>query len=477
MKKLDVLLLGIILIIALSLRLYKVQTPLSDFHSWRQADTAAVGRNLARTGFNLLKPTYDDFSNIQSGKENPNGYRFVEFPLYNATFGVLYRYLPIVSIEVYGRIVSIAFSLILISIIYYLSLKEHSRVAAVAASGVYAIFPFFVFFSRVVLPESMAISLMFISIWLLYLYLHAKKSPVILIILSIIMFAASILVKPTTVFYALSIAYLFIMTYKFDIFKKWQPYVFVLMGILPFILWSVYILQYPEGIPVSNWLFRSVNTPEGMQDIFFRPAFFRWIFMERIGTLILGIYLTGFLIVGCIGKYKSYFLHSTLFAALVYLFTFQGGNVQHEYYQTLILPALALMVGLGIGHLLQEGKNNINLYIAYPAVIGVISLSWFFSYYKVKGYYDYNGSLPQIAKLINTFTQPDDTVVTDTVGDTTLLYLADRKGAPATYKTIPELKNMGYDYFVTSKREVVDDLKKLGYEVVIENDQFSLIKL
>ena len=56
---------------------------LADWHSWRQADTSAVTRNYVKHGINILYPTYDDLSNVASGKDNPRGLRFVEFPLYN----------------------------------------------------------------------------------------------------------------------------------------------------------------------------------------------------------------------------------------------------------------------------------------------------------------------------------------------------------------------------------------------------------
>src|SRR3989344_4056 len=123
-KKIDYLILGLILVFALSLRLYKINTPLADFHSWRQADTASVARNFAERDFNLLEPRYHDFSNIQSGLENPQGYRFVEFPVYNAIIAALWKYIPLTSLEIYGRLVTIFFSLSIIGILYYFLLKE-----------------------------------------------------------------------------------------------------------------------------------------------------------------------------------------------------------------------------------------------------------------------------------------------------------------------------------------------------------------
>ena len=93
----DAAIIGVILFVALILRLYKINTPLADLHSWRQADTAAVARNFVTDGIDLLHPRYDDLSGRESGRENPQGYRMVEFPLYNSLIAYAYKSLPLFS--------------------------------------------------------------------------------------------------------------------------------------------------------------------------------------------------------------------------------------------------------------------------------------------------------------------------------------------------------------------------------------------
>src|SRR3989344_5820515 len=100
----------VILLLALLVRLYRIENPVADWHSWRQADTASVTRTYVDEGINLLYPRYHDISTAQSGMFNPNGYRFVEFPLYNAVHAVFYRLIPTFSLEIWGRLVSILFS-------------------------------------------------------------------------------------------------------------------------------------------------------------------------------------------------------------------------------------------------------------------------------------------------------------------------------------------------------------------------------
>lgn len=479
-KKLDVIILFLILFIALALRLYKINAPLADLHSWRQADTAAVTRNFVRNGFDLLHPNYDDLSNIQSGIENPQGYRFVEFPIYNAIVGFIYKTAPLFSLEIYGRLITALFSLIIIGVIYYLALKESGRITAIIASLTYAILPFFVFFSRVVLPDMTAISLMMISILLIYLNIYEKNRNrrILLFFLSVIFFSSSLLVKPTTIFYSLVPIYLFYRKYGYMFLTKIWTYVYFVLGLIPLIWWRYYILSYPEGIPVSNWLITSVNTYQGLQNIFFRPAFFRWVFFERINNLILGGFTTVFLILGILKRQKNYFFYSFLISSLLYLFTFQGGNVQHEYYQINILPTLALFVGLGAAFILENNKIFVYPLVSGIIVIGLFASSFYFSYFKVQDYYSYPHDLPQIAQIINTLTEKNDKIVTDTLGDTTLLYLADRKGSPAVYKGLAELKKIGYSYFYTAKEDVIKQIKiETSFKVVFENNKFALFKL
>src|SRR3989344_9594997 len=99
----------LIIAVAFMLRLYKIDNPIADWHSWRQADTAAVTRNFHKFGFNPFVPRYNDISNVQTGFDNPNGYRFVEFPLYQVIVffvSYLFGFLPI-SIDMWHRIVSV----------------------------------------------------------------------------------------------------------------------------------------------------------------------------------------------------------------------------------------------------------------------------------------------------------------------------------------------------------------------------------
>ena len=88
-KNIEYYFVSIILILAFFVRLYKINNPVADWHSFRQADTASVSRIYVEEGINLLFPKYHDLSSTQSRIFNPEGYRFVEFPVFNALHAIL----------------------------------------------------------------------------------------------------------------------------------------------------------------------------------------------------------------------------------------------------------------------------------------------------------------------------------------------------------------------------------------------------
>lgn len=470
----------LIAILTIALRLYKINIPLADFHSWRQADTASVARNFAADGINLLKPRYDDLSNIQSGFENPKGYRMVEMPIYNAAITLL-NGTKACSIDVCGRVLSVFAATITVLVIFYLLLKEHGLMAAVLGGLTYAISPFFVFFTRVVLPDPTAVALAMSSVFFLYLFTNSQNHKLksrLYYFLSAILFSLAVLIKPTAIFYAVPLGYLFIRTYTWNVLRKPLVYLFWLIAFVPLFMWRQYILLYPEGIPTSEWLLTSVHTVQGLQSIFFKPSFFRWIFFERINNLMLGGFLTPFFVIGAMVRQKRYLTHSILLGSLAFLFTFQGGNVQHEYYQVMIMPALAMFVGIGISHLHTNSKQFISATLLVPAVVTSFLFSLFISYYTVRTYYDYSGELVQISQVVRDLTQKNDLIITDTLGDTTLLYLSERRGSPSIYKDFSELKRDGYKYFVTQNIAFANTMvADKTYTPIFRSDKFILFEL
>ena len=154
-KYIEYILLSVIFLLGFLVRLYKINNPVADWHSWRQADTASVTRTYIRDGINLLLPRYHDISSIQTGIFNPNGYRMVEFPVYNAINAILAIRFQSVPQEVWGRLLTIGFALVTSFFLYLIGKKILGKWGGVLTAFFYLFIPFNIYFTRVILPDPM----------------------------------------------------------------------------------------------------------------------------------------------------------------------------------------------------------------------------------------------------------------------------------------------------------------------------------
>ena len=160
MRRISWVLVGIF-VLGFIVRLYRFDNPVADWHAFRQSDTNAVSTIFARDSINLLYPRYFDISNIQSGTDNPSGYRFVEFPIYNAVQAGLFGVFGILALEQWGRLISIFASLAGACFVYLLVKRYASELAGFFAGLFYLFLPFSIFFGRTILPDpSMAASIL-----------------------------------------------------------------------------------------------------------------------------------------------------------------------------------------------------------------------------------------------------------------------------------------------------------------------------
>lgn len=452
-------------------RTWKIDTPLADWHSWRQADTASVARFLVKDGYSLFRPRYHDLSKIASGIENPEGWRLVEFPFYNAAHALFYQTasflkLNFISFNMAGRLVSI-FCWLGAGGFLYLLVKKGARETAAAWSLFFFLFlPYNIFYSRAILPEPLMLLLCLSSI---YCLTRGK------LMLAVLLGAAALLVKPYTLF--LIFPSLLVILGKDYWFKKDKKLfikgvVFLLGIFLPFIAWRFWMKQWPEGVPGSGWLFNQGG-------IRFRPAWWRWLFGERIGRLILGQWGSAFLVFGLIRKVKKETLvfWAWLAGALAYLVIFAGGNVRHDYYQILLSPVIAVFMGLGIDFIFNLPKKLIiNKLIIRLITFGVIGFSLAFSWFFIKDYYSINR--PEIVMAgdkANEILPAEARVIAPYAGDTAFLYQTQRAGWPLITDSLRETIERGATHYVAVDYNYITDGLKEYCEVMYEDEEKRFI--
>ncbi len=431
----------LLIIVGFFLRTYKINNPIADWHSFRQADTASVSRIYSEKGINLLLPKYHDISRIQSGIFNPNGYRMVEFPIYNLFHALLFKYIDFFTIEVWGRLLSIFSALISAYYIYKIGGRLISGWGGLLASAFFLLNPYNIYFTRVILPEPLAVTFAVSSLWYFIKYFDDEET--YQLIIGSILISLSILIKPYTVFYLVPVIGLALEHYNFKkiihIKKFW---ISALIILLPFILWRFWIRQFPEGIPFWKWTFNG----DGIR---FKPAFWYWIFGERLTKLILGYLgiIPFFAGVAALTK-KNKFIALFILGMFLFVSTIATANVRHDYYQSITIPAISLVFSLGLIKLWNTKEFNVVL--MRSILVFSILLMLMNGASQAKEYYNINH--PEIiaaGKAVQRLTPKDSLIIAAYFGDTAFLYQTDRSGWPNVELPIDELIEEGAKYYTS----------------------------
>lgn len=472
--------LGILLTIALILRLYRINVPVTDWHSSEQASTLSVINNYQENGIDLFFPRHNDAYNYQFSMTNPEQYYFAEFPLYAALVASTYSILPFGSIEQFARIITVISSFIIILLLHTLVKKEYGEVPAIIAAGVYAIFPFFVFFSRVALSETFAVALLLISFYLVSMIKKESElwEKLVVMIPCLLFFLGAVMVKPAHLFFVVIPLMYLGKTFGLHVLKRAEPYLFIILPVVGLVLWSQHIGQYQEGITTTYLLSGQAKDFVLGDYIIPRKELFTDLIVNRVHTIVLGGFIGIFLYISFFAQKKVGLLHGLALASFTYLVVFTEKHLEAEHYQTLLLPTLAVCIGVGFSWVLDV-KETWSRTICTVLFLTLIAGSIYVSFDQVRYYYQLSGENTQVSKLIQTLTQKDDRIVTDTDGNTTLLYLSNREGATTKYASFEEMKQDGYAYFATSKEERIETVKEEEetYKPVFQNDKLTLYQL
>ncbi len=464
----------VILVLAFLLRLYRIDNPVLDWHAWRQADTAAVTHHYVQEGVDLLRPRYHDLSNIPSGQDNPQGWRMVELPIINGLVAVVVRALPQLDLVITSRFISILFSLgAIISLYWFIKQISNSR-AAILSVAFMAFLPFSIYYSRVILPEPAVMFFSTISLSLFTSFLKQKKG--LHWWLSWLALALAILLKPFVAFFA-PVYLILILIYQDKPWKQINLYLYPILAFMPLMYWRSWIKQFPAGIPASQWLFNG-------NGIRLRPAWFRWLFWERLTKLLAGV---GTVIFGLTNFLKRNrvldILLSWWLGVITYFVVIATGNVTHDYYQVLIIPCLSFTLGRGAlvayGWLNSKLKNKIilNQYISGAVIAAIAIISFIIAWQQVKGYFNINHwEYHKLGRVVQQILPEDALVIAPAGGDTMFLFQTRRKGWPIGHN-IKEKIDVGATHYVTASYD--DEARELEkqYATVKKTNDYLILDL
>lgn len=473
-KKVEYFLLLLILAAGFYLRLYRINNPVADWHSWRQADTASVTRLYVQNGINLLYPRYHDISSIQTGIFNPQGYRMVEFPIYNAVGAILSESIHSISMEVLSRLITIISAVVTGFFLYLIGKRFIGKWGGLLSAFFYLFIPYNIYFTRVILPDPMGVTFGVVSLWTFIKFFDDSGD--LYLYLSGIFFALMLLIKPYMAVYLIPMAYLMFKKYGWkkiinDEKLRMKAMLFAIIAFAPFAAWRVWEAKFPEGIPFYKWAFNG-------NGIRFKPSWWYWLFGERLGHIILGsLGLIPFVFGVFNTKIKNLFIQWFLIGMFAYVAIVADANVMHDYYQIPVIPAIALAVAAGAVYLWNQ--TVFNKWLVRTTLVISIGAMLITGWNQIVG--DFNINHPEILEAgaeVDKITPKDAIVVAPYDGDTAFLYATKRIGWPAVDNSIENIIREGASYYVSVDLGSADTKNfEKKFKIVEKTNKYIILNL
>jgi len=455
----------LILLLSLGLRLYRINYPYLDHHSWRQTDTAMIAKNFYYRNFNILKPEVDWRGNEPSVGE-------YEFQVTTFLSAILYIFFGIK--DWVGRIVPILFSLLSIVYIYRLVKFYFEEIPALFTAFVYAILPLNLFFTRTPMPDSGMLFFSIASVFHYSKYIKGEniKEFVLALVFTSLAFLSKfpgLCVLPPLVFIAFG-------KYKHGVASKGKVWLFFLIALSVAAVYYGYmhhaadIKMYTYKIGADKWGSMQV----WQSSLFYKTLYSRLttVIFTQLGAVLLvcGIFLAG----------KNFLFHVWLFSVILYFFAVGKGNQIHSYYQMPILPAGSLFIGLALYRIFQIryvkylsfGLCTVLLYLSVSNVLPLYRMYAYTSYEAAMKLKEIDSSQGVILSVLyRRDVMPE------------LLYYADRKGwvispEQLTLENVERYKNRGVEYIVVMQPSYINSAIKpyLDSKAIHKGERFIIVK-
>lgn len=415
----------IILTLALSARLYHINFPVSGWTSWRQSDTAAIAKNFYENGLQIFYPQID-------WRGNTEGYVESEFQIYPFTVALVDSIFGFS--DMWGRILSVIFSLFTIYGIFLLTKKIISEKTAHWAAFIYAIIPLNIFYGRAFMPESLLLMCSVYGIYFFYRWTEDETTKYL--IFSYIFITLAVLVKIPTLYLGLPLVYLSYNKFSKSFIIKWQLWLYAILLFIPVGLWYYHShnLFLQTGLTFKIWeigtdkwgnlnLLLSLNF---YNDIFFKTIAERHLTYAFFIPFMIGLFLKR--------ENKTERLFDWwIIAVLIFILIVARGNQLHEYYNLpFILPAIVFVAKAFTKYfdftLLKSFKSKSAVAWLFMLFLIIGTILSFLRYERFMNSETYDSSIFRLAKSVKETIQRDDLVIAVDDGNPIVLYRCKRKG-------------------------------------------------
>jgi 4-amino-4-deoxy-L-arabinose transferase-like glycosyltransferase len=333
----------LLFILFMLLRSFQITSPILDRHSWNQVSTAATAMNIYKDPASFWKP---DFSAIQF--ESDSSIMAQEFPIFMGLLALGYSVFGPHTIV--ARLIAIAIALVGWIYLFRLCRLSESRTVSLIILFIYTVNSHNWFFDRAINSDTGMVSFMLVAFFYFVEYLE-KKTFRAFILLTLATTLAG-LFKPFGLM--IGVSFLFYLWRRKNLWALKDP-LLLLMGLIAWsvnISWLLYTKFYlSNSIGLGHRLGFNLGTLFSLE--------FPYVMSQRFFDQILSPFLAFFYLFALFSRKVRTDIGSALFAGnIFYLVYITHGNMEHNYYQLPITPALCIYAGLGFCYWLSRSSER-----------------------------------------------------------------------------------------------------------------------
>lgn len=344
----DLALLGV-LGLALALRLWRLDVPYVDAHSWRQVTNADIARHFATSTLDIFHPQVS-----WGGRDGVVG---MEFPLLQWLTGLVWRVTG--ESAPVGRLIAILFSVTGVAALYGLGARLLSRPAALAAATLMAVSPSVVYFGRTLLSDTPMLTFMITGVWAWDLWFESRRPS--LFAAATVLTALAALVKLPAIIVLAPVAGVAFRHVGWSALRDWRLWTAAWLIVAATAGWY----YHADRIFLDTGLTQAVFRPSGTYPPSIAPgvsftSVSHWVTRDRflsadtwsqLGDRFWQLHLTAF---GAVGALLGLWvvprgarapLHLWTLAGVVLFIAALEGQYWHEFHQLPLLPPLFLYFG------------------------------------------------------------------------------------------------------------------------------------
>jgi len=412
----EMLWLGVVLCLGVSVRLIKIAQPFIDGWSWRQADVAMIAENFYRHGFHLLHPQ------INWAGSAP-GYVGTEFQL--VPFIASLFYLCFGVHEWIGRAVSILFFTVSVPFFYLLVRKTANARRALLAVSIYSGTPLSIYASRSFMPDMASLSFSIAALYLFAAWLERGRAPW-LFIAGCLATSLAILVKLPAVMIGVPLLYMAWEKYGARWVLRRELWAFAILSLLWPLVW--YVHAYLLSVRHFPYHFFGAGGLQ-IEDLAWYLAILHWTVTESVTPLVFGALLIGILLPS--RATFGWVFHWWLMGLLVFVVLAGKGN-RHQWYQLPLVPVAAAFAGVSCDVALRQLRQRTGATITVVLACGLFYAALAsLSYRALTPLYDPQPQRLQawqLGRALHQLTPVNALVIVADDGDPTALYYSRRKG-------------------------------------------------